>query len=476
MILVWGTYAQNVVKITSNPSDAGVSIDGEYIGTTPITVLDTIGSHMIYWSLDGYQIYSNKYNILDKNETLINANLRIKEKTPNWSVTLKTETTVSNEKNIYMTNIISFPPGAKVYIDSIERGKTPLTIPSDPGMHIIWLDLNGYQVYSNEYLVNDNQNTTIRAHMRLETPTRKITPTKKPTPQVSHGNTIYNLTLISSPPGAEVYIDTKYYGTTPLIIPSIPGTHMIWWKLPEYQTYSRHYLIYDGKDTKIHVNLRLINSSLNINITEPQVENNETEGDISIASVISNTTLLRNVPFSIDFVIKNAGSSINGEFQIKILLSNDTKSSIDDLVLLNTSLDGLDENAFDLHTVNVTIPDNIPPGPYYIIVEANPDLTVDERNRFNNEGYELVIVRKEQNNSIPDNIKMIPNETAYPGDPDGDGYYEDLNGNGITDYHDVELFYQNFQWITQNEPVKYFDINGNGIIDYDDISLLFKFI
>jgi PKD repeat protein len=60
-----------------------------------------------------------------------------------------------------------------------------------------------------------------------------------------------------------------------------------------------------------------------------------------------------------------------------------------------------------------------------------------------------------------------------PKDPDGNGLYEDLNGNGRKDFNDVVLMFNQMQWIAANEPVSAFDFNGNGRIDFNDIVNLF---
>ena len=56
-----------------------------------------------------------------------------------------------------------------------------------------------------------------------------------------------------------------------------------------------------------------------------------------------------------------------------------------------------------------------------------------------------------------------------PTDLDGDGLYEDLNGNGILDFDDVVLFCDNLETLA---PEK-FDFNGNGIVDFVDIITLY---
>ncbi len=73
-------------------------------------------------------------------------------------------------------------------------------------------------------------------------------------------------------------------------------------------------------------------------------------------------------------------------------------------------------------------------------------------------------------------VKKLPSQSKIPTDPNGDGKYEDLNGNGRADFSDVVLFFKNMDWITANEPVKAFDFSGNGRIDFTDVIKLFKSI
>ena len=73
----------------------------------------------------------------------------------------------------------------------------------------------------------------------------------------------------------------------------------------------------------------------------------------------------------------------------------------------------------------------------------------------------------------------IPPQTNAPGpiraglptptDPDGDGLYEDVNGNGRVDYSDVALFAANINNVAGNAA---FDFNGDGTVDIYDVSTL----
>ena len=66
------------------------------------------------------------------------------------------------------------------------------------------------------------------------------------------------------------------------------------------------------------------------------------------------------------------------------------------------------------------------------------------------------------------------NVCKVPGDPDGDGLFEDINGNGRIDFNDVVLFFNYLEWVAGNEQISNFDFNGNGRIDFNDIVKLFE--
>lgn len=68
----------------------------------------------------------------------------------------------------------------------------------------------------------------------------------------------------------------------------------------------------------------------------------------------------------------------------------------------------------------------------------------------------------------------VDGHSKVPTDPDQDGIYEDLNGNGMLDFNDVVVFFKKMEWIYENEPISLFDLNGNNDIDFNDVVRLFK--
>lgn len=63
-----------------------------------------------------------------------------------------------------------------------------------------------------------------------------------------------------------------------------------------------------------------------------------------------------------------------------------------------------------------------------------------------------------------------------PTDPDNDGLYEDVNGNGWLEYDDVRVFFEQILFAMKNEPEKLFDFDSNGFIGFGDVMELYGMI
>ena len=59
-------------------------------------------------------------------------------------------------------------------------------------------------------------------------------------------------------------------------------------------------------------------------------------------------------------------------------------------------------------------------------------------------------------------------------DPNKDGRFEDLNGNGRQDMQDLVLLFRNFEWLSKSSLSSRFDFNNNGRVDLADLTRTFK--
>jgi len=94
--------------------------------------------------------------------------------------------------------IKSIPIGANVILDNIDMGLTPLELDDiDEGKHRLVLSYKGYERYARSTTVTADVTNTIEGELVLLTG---------------------NLSIISEPPGSEVFVNDEYKGKTPLTL------------------------------------------------------------------------------------------------------------------------------------------------------------------------------------------------------------------------------------------------------------------
>lgn len=82
-------------------------------------------------------------------------------------------------------------------------------------------------------------------------------------------------------------------------------------------------------------------------------------------------------------------------------------------------------------------------------------------------------------NTSSDSVEVVPvpvvgNYTSTPNDLDGNGTYEDVNGDGLFDLNDVQALFANSDGETVNQYPEAFDFNGNGVFDIVDVQALYN--
>mgnify|MGYP000922292211 CR=1 FL=1 len=73
-------------------------------------------------------------------------------------------------------------------------------------------------------------------------------------------------------------------------------------------------------------------------------------------------------------------------------------------------------------------------------------------------------------------LSPLPGYVSIPGDGDGDGLFEDVNGDGTLDFGDISAYFEHFESITSQKNSRVFDYNGNGRIDFDDVVTVHRYM
>ncbi len=199
------------VSITSSPSGAYVYMDGVYKGRTPLTLSNVaVASHNIELDLADYYDWKTTVSVAAGVTRYVDARM----------APIPSETTGR-------IDVVSFPAGADVYLDSTHQGKTfstgPFTISNvRVGTHNVRVALSGYLDYTTSVDVGRATTSYVSASLQ-------------PGQQASTGS----IAVASSPSGAEIYIDNAFKGITPLTVDGVStGTHTVMVALDGYSDWS----------------------------------------------------------------------------------------------------------------------------------------------------------------------------------------------------------------------------------------------
>ncbi len=203
--------------VESTPRGASIYLDGNYEGETPRRIdFIPVGSHTVRLSKEGYRDYVQQVWIEANRLTTV-------------SVSLIAEITR------YKLTINSNPSGAWTYVDGIPRGTTPTYVYVTPGHHEIKLELQGYLDYEETVYVTRDMLLNINL---------------KPAEGA--------LVVFSEPSGADVYIDGRYYGRTPITIQRLAvGRKTVTLKMSGYADWSDDILIESGQISQVSAILKL---------------------------------------------------------------------------------------------------------------------------------------------------------------------------------------------------------------------------
>lgn len=215
------------VTVSSDPSGALVYVDGTYQGKTPLTVTLYPGNHALRLSLAGYADYSSTVYV--------------------------TANTNQNQKAvmspaIYGTVQITSLPGARVFMDSNSQGAIPssgiLTISNvASGNRLFKVTATGYNDWLNTIYVQSNVVTPISAG---------LTPAgANPAPATG------GIEIVSTPTGAEIYVDNLFKGYTPATLTGIAaGQHQLLLRYTGYVDYSQTVSVNSGQTTPLAISMQ----------------------------------------------------------------------------------------------------------------------------------------------------------------------------------------------------------------------------
>ncbi len=142
-------------------------------------------------------------------------------------------------------SVNSNPSGAQVLVEGRVVGSTPLNLVLRPGRVDLELRLGGYQVFRTSAQIRPGETTVINADL---------------TPVVQNGL----LQINSNPQGAQVLVNGRVVGNTPLNLTVQPGRYDLELRLGGYQGFRTSVVVGNGQTVPVNVNLQALRGALEV--------------------------------------------------------------------------------------------------------------------------------------------------------------------------------------------------------------------
>ena len=207
------------VSFESDPQGAYVYVDGRYRGTTPMKIVLDSGEHFAVFYLEGYE------------PVILNFQVE-----PNRVITVKAR--FEKPHRVGQITIRSEPSGAKVYIDDVYKGRTPLELTLSEGEHELKVIHPDYvEEYALTFRIFEGSNVIYSF------------------PFYQKKQKLGTLELYSQPMGAKVFLNGRYYGDTPLTLQIDEGRYELALIKEGYRVYVTNIEIDSGIRQVVSVNL-----------------------------------------------------------------------------------------------------------------------------------------------------------------------------------------------------------------------------
>jgi hypothetical protein len=135
------------LRVGSKPIGAAVSIDGSIAGGTPFEKALPPGPHVVKLSKKGYDTIQRTVQVSEGETTSLDLKLR--------------------QKGLSTLSVRSMPAGARISVDGLAVGKTPVDKHLDPGPHAITISLAGYETAERKLTLEPGRSLDVTIPLEL---------------------------------------------------------------------------------------------------------------------------------------------------------------------------------------------------------------------------------------------------------------------------------------------------------------------
>jgi hypothetical protein len=215
-----------VLRITSNPSQAVVFIDGKRQGQlTPFELNVPQGRYYIRVVKDQFYTFEEEVQVAVGSPVTVEADM---------------------VRQVGRLILETIPSGARAYVGNDLLGTTPLTQDKPAGKYVITLKKDGFRDKVLEANVAPDEALDIVLELAERSGALKVT---------------------TLPPGAQVHLNNAYQGQTPIVIEKKPGVYRLSINQRGYRTIDEDLVIEDNITKNIHRDLDPILGEIRIDST-----------------------------------------------------------------------------------------------------------------------------------------------------------------------------------------------------------------
>ncbi len=208
--------------VTSTPQGAALKIDGKSQGFTPWSAELAAGKHTLLLELEGYRAETRELEAQDNRET-------------------DATFTLQRIPGPAKVRIESDPAGATVSIDGKAVGPAPYSGELAPGEHNIEAEKEGFKGVAQQISVEAGEQLALRIPLSPAS--------AAPGPPI--------IAVATEPRGAQLYLDDKLLGETPIKTKSTPGEHAMKLVLDGYVTRTATLKVPDSHDFELRLAVSL---------------------------------------------------------------------------------------------------------------------------------------------------------------------------------------------------------------------------
>lgn len=201
-------------------SGATVRIDGEEVGTVPLTHNIDGGRHEVRVERNGYESFSRWLDVSPGQSYALAVSLRASS---------------SGQGTIIVAGAVN---GAPVSIDGQDRGTTPAVVDVPAGEHVVVVSPPGQSAYTETVTVQPGARVTVTPSFGGATASQ------------ANGS----LRVLTQPTGATVFVDGEEAGTAPVTVEDVvPGSHIVEARAEGYESNTSRITIEPGRRETIQL-------------------------------------------------------------------------------------------------------------------------------------------------------------------------------------------------------------------------------